>query len=138
MKNLIIAAALIVTTTVTIADAQAGRDRPYTPKAVMCIEPPQEYVAEKNVQPPAYIVTLESASGELVEYLIDNQFAMNVGITNLPRFYGTQFDAFVVRAIKDECEVDTSETCTFLNVDELSPGPRVDGVNSRPSGMKFD
>lgn len=136
MKNLIIAAALIVTTTVTIADAQAGRDRPYIPKTVVCIEPEQGHVVEP--QPPAYIVTLERASGGLVEYLIDNQFAMDVGITNLARFYGTQFDAFVVRAIKDECEVDTSETCTFLNVDELSPGPRVDGVNSRPSGMKFD
>lgn len=137
MKNLIIAVALVATTTLSLADSQASwrNDRPYTPKPVICIEPDKPY--EVQAQPPAYIVTLD-VDGVPVEYLIDNQFAIDTGIRNLPRFYGTLFDAFVVRAVKDECEVDYGLPCVFLNVDEIAPGPRTDGVNRRPSGSKFD
>ena len=129
-KYTVIAAALIATTTISFA-SEAGRDRPFKLKVVQCMEPEQGHVVEP--QPPAYLFTLQNQAGDKVNWLVDNQFAIPVGIPNSPRFYGTQFDSFVSTGVAADCQdaYGDTEPCVVLNVEEIEPGERTDGVNAR-------
>ena len=133
LKETVIAAAIIATTTLSIP-AQADRNYiyPYFRPVVTCVEPDQGHTVDP--QPPAYAITLETIGGQLVEYKIDNQFAIGTGVRNFPQFYGTPFDAIVMQRLRDACD----DNCTILNVEQIDPGPRTDGVNARPVGVGIE
>lgn len=132
MKTTILTAISAAVLATSVSAQAENYVRPHFTKIVQCIEPSQGYTVDP--QPQAYAITLETIGGQLVEYKIDNQFAIGTGVRNFPRFYGTPFDAFVMQRLREACD----DNCTILNVEEIDPGPRVDGVNSRPAGLKYD
>ena len=131
-------AALIVTPFGASADGQKRGNKPpkwRLPVLAQCVEPYQGHTVEP--QPPAYLLTMQNQVGTVINYKIDNQFAViTPGIQNVSVFYGSNFDAYVVSEIQRLCQVDSGDTapCKTLSVEQVDPGPRTDGVHARPFG----
>ena len=86
------------------------------PEYVKCLPEPMD------LSHPARTVTLETESGEMVRYIIDNPFARDTGVTNLSQYFPKQFSTTVVAAIEADCEADQGIKCTYVSSEIVAPG----------------